>query len=103
MTERSNPPDNSVKKFPGALHSTFVSDELNRIFSMLQETCPEDSQISFEFDGKLQVHIDIRNRDDITLVEAMLPTLGAGLFHDVRRGSTPHHPFFHRISALVDR
>jgi hypothetical protein len=25
------------------------------------------------------------------------------LFKDIRRGPTPHRPFFHRVSALVAR
>ena len=29
--------------------------------------------------------------------------MGMGLFHTISNGETPHHPFFHRVSAIVDR
>jgi len=92
-----------VEHLPNHSRSTIVSDELCRIMAILQESCPPDAIISFHFDGKLHVHIDIRNMEYITGVEAVLPKLGAGLFHDIRRGPTPHRPFHHRISALVER
>src|SRR5437764_3032533 len=92
-----------VEPFPGPSPSTAVSDELNRILTMLREACPPDSHISFDFDGRLHVHIDVHKREEVTIVEMMLPTLGLGLFHGLSRGGTPHHPFFHRVSALVAR
>ena len=93
----------SVERLPAASQSTLVTDELNRVLAMLREACPKQSQISFDFDGRLHVHIDVRKREEVILVEAMLPTMGLGLFHSISRGETPHHPFFHRISAIVDR
>jgi hypothetical protein len=93
----------SVERLPTASHSAVVSDELNRVLAMLRESCPKQSQISFDFDGRLHVHIDVRKREDVILVEAILPTMGLGLFHTISHGETPHHPFFHRISAIVDR
>ncbi len=93
----------NVEPFPTPSPSAAVSDELNRILTMLRQACPRDSQISFDFDGKLHVHIDVRNREEVALVESMLPAIGLGLFHGITRGGTPHHPFFHRVSALVDR
>ena len=36
-------------------------------------------------------------------VDALLPQLGPGLFHDLVRGSTPNHLFHHRLSARVAR
>ncbi|MCJ2178602.1 hypothetical protein [Novosphingobium album (ex Hu et al. 2023)] len=94
--------DRSVEYFPGAIQSTTVTDELSRILSMLQSRCPRGALISFDFDGKLHVHIDLRSREDVNVVEALLPTLGPGLFHTFSRHSTPHRPFFHRISARVE-
>jgi hypothetical protein len=92
-----------VEPFPPSPSSNLVSDELNRILGFLRGACPHDAQISFDFDGQLRVHIDVRGREDVTLTESILPTLGAGLFHSVTRGATLYRPFLHRISAIVDR
>jgi len=70
---------------------------------MLLEACPSGSHISFDFDGRLHVHIDVHKREDVSIVEMILANLGLGLFHGISRGGTPHHPFFHRVSALVAR
>lgn len=83
--------------------SSLITDELNKILAMLQGACPEDAIISFDFDGRLHVHIDVRNFEDLLKVEGLLPVLGGGIFRDVTRGDTPHHPFHHRLSAIVDR
>ncbi|WP_246604938.1 hypothetical protein [Aquisediminimonas sediminicola] len=93
----------SVEPFPVQTRSSFVTDELSKITSTLREVCPVDAAISLHFDGKLHLHIDVRNMESVMGIEAMLPTLGAGLFHDIQRGPTPHQPFFHRVSAIVDR
>ena len=103
MSSRHDSAFGSVERLPAASQSTVVTDELGRILGMLRESCPKQAQISFDFDGRLHVHIDVREKDQVTLIEAMLPTLGLGLFHSISRSETPHHPFFHRISALVDR
>lgn len=100
MTISSDADENTVQPFP-ARNSTAVTDELNRILAMLREAAPRGAVISFDFDGRLHVHLDVRRREDVTQLEAVLPTLGAGLFYNLTRGSTPHHPFFHRISAVV--
>ena len=93
----------SVERLPAASQSTVVSDELNRILAILRDACPDQALINFDFDGRLHLHIDVRNREDVILIESMLPTMGMGLFHTISNGETPHHPFFHRISAIVDR
>lgn len=100
MTEASGPATSTVEPFP-LQRSLAVTEELTRILGMLREVCPNDAVISFDFDGDLHVHIDVRRREEVTLLEALLPTLGGGLFHSLSRGATPHHPFFHRVSALV--
>ena len=92
----------SVEAFPSR-RSMVVSDELNRLMEMLRSACPDEARISFEFDDALRVHIDVRELEDVMAVEALLPTLGQGMFHDVERGLTPHHAFLHRATALVDR
>ena len=83
-------------------HPTAVTDELNRILMLLRDVCPKGALISFDFDGRLHVHVDVRGGEQVSLVEAILPTVGHNLFHSFRRGKTPHRPFFHRVSALVD-
>lgn len=90
----------TVEPFP-VQHSTTLSDELNRILAMLRDVSPKDATISFDFDGQLHVHIDVRRREDVTILESVLPLLGCGLFHSLGRGATPNHPFFHRVSAVV--
>lgn len=102
MTPTSLASLGSIEPFP-LQQPTQVTDELNRILGMLRDVSPNDATISFDFDGHLHVHIDVRRREDVTLLEALLPKLGCGLFSGVTRGSTPHRPFFHRISALVAR
>lgn len=91
-----------IEHLPNRARPKIVSDELNRILASLRDACPEDAAISFDFDGKLHVHIDIRNLEDVAVTEAILPTLCMNIFHDVRRGNAPHSSFFHRVSALVD-
>jgi hypothetical protein len=93
----------SVEPFPSVNQSTIVSDELNRILNLLREACPRDAVISFDFNGRLSVHVDVRKREEVPLVETILETRAAGLFHTISRGNTPNHPFFHRVSAMVDR
>jgi hypothetical protein len=92
----------SIEYLPNQPRPKIVSDELNRILSSLRVACPENAEISFDFDGKLHVHIDIRNLEDVTLTEAILPTLCMGIFHDIGRGNAPHRSFFHRVSAQVE-
>ncbi|MFA7601456.1 MAG: hypothetical protein WCY29_00485 [Novosphingobium sp.] len=91
----------NVERFPGAFPPSPVSDELHRIMALLRGACPAEATVSFSFDGRLQAHIDVRKREDVLFVEAVLPTLEADLFHGVSIGSTPGHPFHHRISAAV--
>ena len=100
MTE-TLPDSNKVELFPQERRTT-VADEPGRILALLRDTCPAGTHISFDFDGRLHVHVDVRSGETMAVVEAILPVLGQGLFHTFSRGKTPKHPFFHRISALVD-
>lgn len=96
-------PAHVVERLPTAISQSPITDELGRIFAALQQSIPDAAQISFDFDGKLHVHIDVRRREQIMLIEAMLPALcGGGRFHTINLGKTPHHPFMHRISAMVN-
>jgi hypothetical protein len=85
-----------------------VSAELTKILDALRVACPAHAEISFDFDGALHVHVDVRNLEDVARIESILPTLYMGLptlymgiFDDIRRNSIPHRPFFHRVSATV--
>lgn len=78
-----------------------VTDELNRIFSMLRDVAPRDATISFDFDGKLHAHIDVKKREQVTVLETVLPVVAGGLFQDLRMSGTPNRPFCHRLSAVV--
>ena len=89
--------------FPrSAERPTPVTEELNRILDLLREAFPDAASISFEFSGKLLVHIDLAKREHVVLVEAMLPGLEGGLFQGINRSATPNRPFFYRVSAAVN-
>jgi len=92
-----------VERIPVQTQPTPVSDELGRLQAALAELCPKDSTISFEYDGKLHLHVDLRGFEDVNRMEAILPTLFGGIFHDVRRTLAGPHSFFHRVTALVNR
>lgn len=94
----------SVEPFPESRRPAVVSDELARIRALLLAELPYASEVSFEFDGTLKAHIDIRNREEIVLVEERLKHLGGGhLFSQASRGQVPNHPFLHRITARLER
>ena len=94
--------EGSVENFPAA-RSKLISEELGKIFKILRDAAPSDATVSFDFDGTLHAHIDVRRAEEVSQLKAILPTLGAGLFHDISVGATPHHPFFHRLTAKIDR
>lgn len=90
------------ERFPEAARQDRVTEQLNGISSMLRDVLPSDAVVSFAFDGNLQVHIDVRKREDVILVENLLPNRAGGLLRRITRGATPRRPFFHRLSALVN-
>lgn len=92
-----------VERIPAKPRQQIVSDELRRLRDALLAACPPEAEVSFQFENALHVHIDVRNVEHMTMVEALLPGMGAGLFSDLQRGDSPHRPFFHRITARVDR
>lgn len=83
--------------------ATPVSDELNRIREAVRSACPDAAEITFEYDGKLRINVDIRRLEDLARLEAVLPTLCGGVFSAVQRGLVDNRPFLHRLTALVDR
>lgn len=92
----------SIERLPEQ-RSTVITDELNKILDMMIGACPKGAVISFDFDGRLHVHVDVHSFEDMLKVEGILPILGGGTFHDISRGDTPHRSFHHRVSAIVDR
>ena len=78
-----------------------VSDELGRLTGILREICPPEGVISFEYDGALHLHIDVRRVEDVARIEALLPSLCGGIFHGAQRRLTARRSFFHRISSMV--
>ncbi|MCL6729172.1 hypothetical protein [Sphingomonas hankyongi] len=91
----------NVEQIFGSPESTPVADELQKLTSMLEALCPKDSIIRFEFDGQLRLHVDVRRFEEMTTLEALLPTACGGIFHGVQRGVAQKHSFFHRLSAVV--
>ena len=82
---------------------TTVSDELGKLMGTLREHCSPEAVIIFQFDGKLHVHIDVRDIEEVARLESLLPSLCGGAFSELQRGLAAHHSFFHRISARVAR
>ena len=104
MADNGNGQIGKVDTLPAITQPTVVSDELSRIYNLLRDAFPEVHHISFEFDGKLLVHMDSRRKEQVELIQERLPYLAGGrLFSGIRRGETPKRPFDHRISALVAR
>ena len=104
MNEPNGEPRGSVEPFPENKRPLVVSDELTRIRKLLMEELPYAADVTFEFDGTLKAHIDIRNREEVLLVEERLKHLGGGhLFSKIIRGEVPNHPFLHRITAKIER
>jgi hypothetical protein len=93
----------SVEPIFGSPETTPVSDELRKLTAMLAPLCPRDSKISFEFNGKLRLHVDVRRFEEMTTMESLLPIIAGGIFSEVQRGNAEKHSFFHRVSAVVAR
>ncbi|MCJ2182777.1 hypothetical protein MTR62_08740 [Novosphingobium sp. 1949] len=79
-----------------------VSLRLAGIRDTLKGTFPDARHITLDFDGTLRAHIDIREGERVPAVEAQLAHLENGMFRHIEHGASPHHPFFHRISAVID-
>jgi hypothetical protein len=93
----------SVEAMPAPARSTIVSDELNRIRSAVQAISPEGAAIAFEFDGRLQINIDVRRIEDLSRLETLLPNACGGIFSNLQRGLVDNRPFLHRLTADVER
>ncbi|GFM27656.1 MULTISPECIES: hypothetical protein [Novosphingobium] len=89
------------ERLPEPATSFDVTAELGKLLVMLREVCPPNADVSFDFDGQLHVRIDVRQVEEVRLIQSLLPSVGVGLFDNISHGRTPHRPFYHRISAVV--
>jgi len=90
---RSKKRGGKVDALPEVAHPTVVSDELSRIYNLLRDAFPDVHHISFEFDDKLSVHMDSRQKVQVALIQERLPYLAGGRlfpeYAEVRRPSAP--------------
>lgn len=94
---------NQVEPFPQPPRNNSIAEELSKLLDLLRQEFPKAINILFEFDGKLKLHVDVRTGEEIATTEESLAKLCAGTFSQIHHGATPHHPFFHRVTAFVDR
>lgn len=92
-----------VEPFPKTAADRGLSEQLGQLRQMLLAEFPAAEGVNLTFDGQLRAHIDIRKGEEILCVETKLAGMAGGIFSQIQRGPAPHHPFLHRISALVDR
>jgi hypothetical protein len=92
---------NQIEPFPQPQRSTTIADELGKLLDQVKSEFPKAVNIIFEFDGKLKLHVDVRAGEEISTAEARLGSLCGGTFTNIHHGATPHHPFFHRVTAEV--
>jgi hypothetical protein len=103
MSEGEAAAQASVERIPTPARSLVVSDELNRIRGAVQAICPQGATISFEFENRLQINIDVRRLEDLSRMETLLPSVCGGIFSNLQRGLVDNRPFLHRLTADVDR
>lgn len=84
-------------------HPTPVSDELSKLRTALLDKLPRNAAVKFEYDGRLNLHVDVRSYEDRLVVEALIPGLCGGIFTNLQRGMSSQGSHRHRISAVVDR
>lgn len=103
MNDQTAETSSNVAPLPTPAKTTIISDELRVLMEALQSASPRDAKITFDYDGKLHVHIDVRDLEDVARLEVVLPTLCGKIFSNFRRGSVDNHPFLHRLTASVER
>jgi hypothetical protein len=79
-----------------------VTEELNRLRAAVKSVVPTDTLISFHFDDRLRINIDVRDLTDLARAETLLPSIAHGIFSNLRRSLADHHSFRHRLTAEVD-
>lgn len=103
MNNRDTAAQASVDQLPIPARSTVITDELTRLAGAVRAASPKDAAVTFDFDDTLEMHVDVRNLEDIARLEVLLPTLCGNIFANSRRGSVNNHPFLHRLTVSVDR
>ncbi|MYL98308.1 hypothetical protein GR702_11085 [Novosphingobium sp. FGD1] len=93
----------TVAEFRHGLAENPISDELAYLRKAVEDACPPSATVSFTFDGRLRIAVDVHTFEEASQVEAVLPSIAGGVFHDVVRGNTPGMSFRRRVSALVER
>ena len=76
-----------------------VIEQLSSLRDEVKSIVPTDTRISFHFDDRLHINIDVRDQQDLTRLEASLPSLANGVFKNIRRSLADHHSFRHRLTA----
>lgn len=79
-----------------------LTGQLAEIRDRLRDAFPRAKSVLLEFDGTLKAHIDVREGELVPAIEAQLAHIDNGRFKHVEHGATPHHPFLHRISAVIE-
>jgi 2-polyprenyl-6-methoxyphenol hydroxylase-like FAD-dependent oxidoreductase len=79
-----------------------VTEELMRLRRAVQSVVPGDTLISFHFDDRLHINIDVRDLCDLAKAETRLPAIADGIFSNLRRSLADHHSFRHRLTAEVE-
>lgn len=103
VTDIARQPTGQVEPFPKMPGPKGVSDQLGQIRDILSSEFPQASAVTLDYDGALHAHIDVRDGQEIPIVEARLAGMCGGIFSKVRHGASPNHPFQHRISMVVER
>ncbi len=79
-----------------------VTGELIRLRTAVQSVVPSDTRISFHFDDRLHINLDVRDLGDLARAETLLPLIADGIFSNLRRSIADHHSFRHRLTAEVE-
>lgn len=80
-----------------------VIEELADLRASVQALVPGDTAISFFYDGRLHINIDLRDLRDVERAESFLPNVADGIFSNIRRSMADHHSFRHRLTAEVTK
>jgi hypothetical protein len=79
-----------------------VSEQLSGLRSAVESIVPGDARISFRFEDRLRINIDVRDLRDVARAETLLPTLAHGIFFNVQR-ALADQSFRHRLTAEVQQ
>lgn len=77
-----------------------IETALDALARAIRAACPSGASVSFRFDRRLHVDIDVRTVEQAAAVERALPNLAQANFKAIRRAKSPS-PFLQRITAEV--